>query len=479
MHSRIRPAARGTAAAFAERRRQPRLGFVVFALLTVPSVAIGQAAPVPNPSSESRAADRQRSLDSLVRLAGIASPDIRTAQARLLAARARIRPAGARPDPMLMAGVVNLPLSRPSFTTDAMTMRMVGVAQTVPYPGKRGLQRRAAAQEAAAADAALDAVRLDVARSVRDAYYDMAYTTRALELLDPNRLLLADIARVAEARYATGTGAQQDVLRARVDATRVAETASMLLEQQRTSLAQLNAVLDRASDTPVADARIPERIARAAVETDANDVHFLDASLGARAAGSLLPSLAALQARAGDASPVLRQSAAMIDAQSARVEFARKDDRPDFDLSLQYGQRQGRPDMVTAQVSVPLRLQRSARRDPQRAEAYAELAALEAEHVARRNALNADVARLVGLAEHSRTQLALYRVAILPQARVAVDAALAGYRTGRTDLTTVLTAQSAVFASELLYARAMTDFAKAIAALEQVTGSSIIPEARP
>lgn len=479
MHSIFRSAARGTAAALAAYRRAPRLAFVASALLSVPSVAIGQANPAPIPLSDQRSAARQYGLDSLVRLAEVASPEIRAAQARLAAARARIQPAGTRRDPMLMAGVVNLPLSRPSFTADEMTMRMVGLAQTIPYPGKLGLQRRAASQEATAADAALAAVRLDVARSVRDAYYDMAYAARALALLDLNRQILAEVARIAEARYASGIGGQQDVLRARVDATRVAETASMLLEQQRASLAQLNAVLDRASDTPVENAVIPDRVARAAVAIDAGQVHFTSAVLGARAAASPLPPLSALQVLAVEQSPVLRQHEAMIAAQAARVEFARKEYKPDFDVSLQYGQRQGRPDMVTAQVSIPLRLQKSMRQDPQLAEAHAELAALHAEHGARRNALNADVARLVGLAEQSRTQLALYMVAILPQARAAVDAVLASYRTGRADLSTALAAQSALFASELTYARSMTDFAKAIAALEQVTGSSVLREERP
>jgi len=463
MHFNFRSAMRATAAA----------------LVIAPTVLSGQSEPVFLQRSALRPAVRLHGLDSLVRLAEVASPALRAAHARLAAARARIRPAGARPDPMLMTGIVNLPLSQPSFSADEMTMRMVGLLQTIPYPGKLGLQRRAAAHEAAAADAAMSAVRLEVVRSVRDAYYDVAYATRALALLDPNRQLLADIARIAEVRYGSGIGSQQDVLRARVEATRVTETASMLLEQQRASLALLNAALDRASDTPVLDADIPDRIARAAVATSARDVTFLDASLGARAAGSPLPSLAALQTRASEVSPVLRQREAMVAAQAARAEFARTDANPDFDVSLQYGQRQGRPDMMTAQVSVPLRLQKSARQNPQVAEARAERAALEADYVAARNGLNADVARLVGLAEQSRTLLALYAVGVLPQGRAAVAAALASYRTGQSDMSTVLTAESALFASELSYVRAMTDFAKAIAALEQVTGSSVLPEERP
>ena len=56
---------------------------------------------------------------------------IRAAGARLDAARSRIAPAGARPDPMIMAGFQNVPAARPSLSREDMTMAMVGVSQTI------------------------------------------------------------------------------------------------------------------------------------------------------------------------------------------------------------------------------------------------------------------------------------------------------------------------------------------------------------
>jgi cobalt-zinc-cadmium efflux system outer membrane protein len=91
------------------------------------------------------------SPDSLVAQALAASPRIRAAGSRLDAARARIAPAGARSDPMLMAGLQNVPVSSPSLGADEMTMKMVGVSQVLPYPGKLPLARAAAEHEAEAA----------------------------------------------------------------------------------------------------------------------------------------------------------------------------------------------------------------------------------------------------------------------------------------------------------------------------------------
>src|SRR5688572_10005265 len=59
--------------------------------------------------------DSGQQLDSLMALARRESPAVLAAEARLRAARANVGPAGAFADPMLMAGVVNLPLGSPGF----------------------------------------------------------------------------------------------------------------------------------------------------------------------------------------------------------------------------------------------------------------------------------------------------------------------------------------------------------------------------
>ena len=42
---------------------------------------------------------------------------------------------------MLEAGVLNYPVQSRSFKTEDMTMKMIGLTQRLPYPGKRALRR--------------------------------------------------------------------------------------------------------------------------------------------------------------------------------------------------------------------------------------------------------------------------------------------------------------------------------------------------
>ncbi|MDP9280374.1 MAG: TolC family protein, partial [Gemmatimonadota bacterium] len=415
-------------------------------------------------------------LGDLLRLANSVSPAILAARARVGAARARVGPAAAWPDPMLMAGIQNLPLGKmnsPGMTIsllpgDDMTMKMIGVSQTVPYPGKSGIRRQIAERELEAATMAVRASSLEVARDVKKSFYELAYLDRAIEIVNQNQPVLADVIRVAEAHYASGSGGQQDILKARVEAARLGEAASTLLEQRRSTLAELNALLDRESTTPVARAQIPERVTRAALAADPAGIRFATQVLGSRAAASPLPPLATLQDLALNQNPQLRGRQAMIGAQSERVALAQKAVKPDIDLSLQYGQRTQRPNMISAVVSIPLPIHKRARQDQEISEARAELGALQAERTGEINKVRAEVARLVSDLERSRSQLALYAKAILPQGRAAVAASLAGYQAGKADLLSVLGSQTILFEYETANYRALTDFAKALADLDAV-----------
>lgn len=372
-----------------------------------------------------------------------------------------------------MAGVQSFPVTDPGFS-DFMTMKMIGLGQTVLYPGKLRLRTLAAEYEEAAADAGVDEARLTVAREVRSAYYDLVFIDGAFEIVRRNQEMLTALIPVSEAHYSSGTGTQADLLRLRVEAARLADEATVLSEDRRATLARLNAVLDRPSDLPVALPALPGRVTRLAVRDSATRITFVSPALGSRVADSPILTSDSLQSLAIRQNPALRAHEAMIAAQAARAELAGKEHLPDLDLSLQYGQRDGFSDMVTATVAIPLPLQKRRKQDAQAAEARAELAALESEHHALRNALAARVVDLHSALERARSQLALYVRAILPQARAALTSATTGYQVGRVGFISLLEAQTSLFAYETQYHRALTDFAKTLALLEEQVGGEVV-----
>jgi len=474
-------------------RRITALAWALVPMATAPAAAMPQngfTAPpagrgVTSPAPASATAADTTGLQELVQRALAVNPGIKAALDRAAAARARIGPTGARPDPILMAGVINLPVRSLSFTEDEMTMKMVGVEQILPYRGKLGLRQRIAKLEADEAMVIADSVRLAVVRDVKTAYYEIAYIDAAIAIAERNRGILGDVIRLASARYAAGSGAQQDILRATLDATRLNESANAFREQRLAAVARLNTLLDRPTDTSIGSPVIPFRLARAAVAELPADIRFTSQALGASATGSPLPTLDELEAVALQTSPAIRASRAKASAAAAGLELARKDHLPDIQFSVQYGQRSGssvmehgvrssRSDMVSAVVSLPIPLQRARKQNALVAASRSDLSAIEAERRDAENMVRANVARLHSDIQRSRTQLALYVKAIIPQSRAVVASATSAYTSGTGDFRTVLQAQMTLLEIEYAYHRSLADFAQKVAELEAVAGTDVI-----
>ena len=436
---------------------------VTLAVLAVCSLLMAEFAAGQGPTT---------SLDSVLSLASTRNYSVVAAGRRADAAALRVGPSGLRPDPMLGVGVMNMPLVRPGFS-DEMTMATVMLNQTFVMSGRLGLMSSAAAAEADAAHAAARAELLRTRAAIARAYFEIVYRDRALDVLDNSRRILAGIAATAESRYSSGSGAQQDVLGARLALTRVAEDAAELIESRRGRLAELNALIDRPSDSPVSAPAIPEAITSLAVAADAAAVTFASSALGARAANSPLASVEVLQARALQFSPEIAEQSRMVDVARARRRVAESASKPDLDVSLQYGFRPGAEDMVSLSVSAPLALRKRKNQDVQAAAAESDVAAAVAERDATVAKVRGEVAVLHAELERARSQLALYRKTILPQARTVIESALANFAVGRASINAVLEAASSQLELETAFQRFLADFAIQLAALQATVGTEV------
>ena len=445
------------------------LAFAMAGAVSMPIAAVAQ----------SRSADA--TLDSLIKIAIARNADLAAATARVHAARNRIAPAGARPDPMLMLGVIHLPVRSPGFTADDMTMKVIGISQNVPYPGKLGLMRQSAATEARQAALIRDSTRLAVIREIRTSYYEIAYIDAAMDVARRTHATLLDVAIVSERRYAAGRGEQQDVIRATLEATRVNETITGLIQMREATASKLSSIAG--INIPLSDkARIPESILRIAGRSNPDSIRFATSELGSRAAGSPLRPLADIQQIALTNNPGIQAIELEQELSRNRVSLAKKERLPDFDVSVEYGQRSGRSmmsgvrrdDMISLTVSMPLPVQQSRKQGPLFRAAIAETVSAAAARRAAENMVRADVARLYSEVERNYTLLALYRKALLPQGRAAITASTAAYRSGTGTFISVLEAQSTSLELESGYERALADFAQRLAELEEVVGAEVL-----
>jgi len=206
-------------------RPDNKLWQAVVALLFLAVASTGvQAAP-----EETRDAQLRELLGEAARN----NPEILAAGNEREAALNRVSIAGALDDPMLEAGVVNAPLASQTFRREDMTMKMLGLSQRFPYPGKRGLRQDVAAKDAESVAHAYQETVNRVARDVKTAYFELAFVVESARLVEGNKRVLEQFLKISESRYAVGQASQSDVLKAQTQLTRMEDELLKLASERR------------------------------------------------------------------------------------------------------------------------------------------------------------------------------------------------------------------------------------------------------
>jgi outer membrane protein TolC len=145
-------------------------------------------------------------------------------------------------------------------------------------------------------------------------------------------------------------------------------------------------------------------------------------------------------------------------------------------VRLSYGQRDSmpdgvrRPDMVSLTVAVNLPIWRENKLEPRVMETLALRDQALDLYQAQRNEVDARLRQQVEMAEQNLRSAQLYKTAILPQARLTLEASLSAYRVNRVDFLTLLDSQMTVFNYEISLATAIASYNNALAEIDWLAG---------
>ncbi|MFA7282311.1 MAG: TolC family protein, partial [Sterolibacterium sp.] len=160
---------------------------------------------------------------SLLDYARTHNPEYAVMRFEAEAAGERVQPAGALPDPTLRVEWMDVTNrgqdAAPSLLPSRVGSTKYTVIQPLPFWGKRDLKRDVASADAESARATASAMWIDLASRVKAAYAEYYRANVSVKLTREILDLVARIAQVAQARYASGLVPQQDVLRAQVEQT--------------------------------------------------------------------------------------------------------------------------------------------------------------------------------------------------------------------------------------------------------------------
>ncbi len=400
-------------------------------------------------------------IDAAVEIAVRDNPNLAQLNERYKALTKIPSQVGTLPDPMISLNAMNFPVPDFHRRQEPMTQVQLGIVQAFPFPGKLRLKEEAAEFEALAASHSVDELRLQLVSTVRGKWWQVYYLDQALDTVYRNQKLFREFIKVAETKYETGIGLQQDVLLAQLELSRLFDQEIQIKAMRRTQAIQLNVLMDTPTRDSVslADADYTSLPALPAKET------FFESAVSLR--------------------PLLKQKQTEIDAANSRLKLARKDTFPDFAVGVTYGDRRGdnvpagngsRDDFLSLMfgVKVPLYSKRKQAKaiDQRAAELQRSFYSAQDEN----GRVMGAIATAITDYDRAREEFSLFDKGIIPQASQTVQSMLAGYQVSEVDFLNLVRSQVTLLNYQLQYWRALSEAKQSLARLEAAVGEDTIYE---
>jgi outer membrane protein TolC len=384
-------------------------------------------------------------LDMLVQEALANNPDLAASKARWEQSTYRAPQVGSLKDPILSFAFSNYP--NDSFSSDEtpMTGNELKLAQAFPFPGKLENRSALANEQARWFEAIYQDKRYQIARKIKDAWYRLYWKGQAIAVTERNLALVDDIIRLTEVRYETGSGLQQDVLKAQVQRSRLMERLMALRQQRSVVQAELNRLLNRPSDstldTPV-------------------DLQLV----------TIEQSLETFQKAGSEKRPLNSAYQSLIRRYRYQQKLAKLDDYPDMTVWASWRFRDNDlpdegTDFVSAGISFNLPVYREKRRAAN-AEASAALRMAERQSEDFRGSVEQSIQNAYARMEETHQQTELYREGIIPQTSQSYQAAMGSYQVGKVEFISLLDALMATYQAEMEYYRVSSEYMRSLAWLE-------------
>ncbi len=433
------------------RAARPKNGVLAASFVDEDNAAV-DAARISAAANDPFAGRDELPLQELVTEVKARSPSLQAAMAAWSAAANKYPQAIALDDPMFQS------MYAPATWNAASNVQgsyYFGVAQKIPWAGKRALRGNQANWEANAASFDVGEAQLRLTEMSRMAFFDYYLNGRERELNAANREALRDFRDSARAKYEANQVTQQDVLQADVELAQSEQRRIELAQERVVVRARINTLLHRRPD------------------------HWLPPPPKSLAVADELPPVEALRERAVERRPELHAMAARVQAEQSMAALACKEFYPDFEVMGRYDRfwtdREQQP-QVGLNMNVPLN---QSKRHAAVQEALWRVHKMQAEYEQAADNVRSDVQSAYARAQGSRRTVRLFETKILPAALDNLAAARAGYVAGTVDFLRLVEAQRQILDLREKHQMAIADYHRRAAELERAVGEDVLGSDRP
>ncbi len=396
-------------------------------------------------------AEESTSLKSLLDEALASNPEIKAARAKWEASTKRPSQVSTLPNPTVGVSYTNASFDKLTLGKDDFSQIGVSASQEFPFPDKLSLMGKIAEEEANAEEQLLGATTRKVLADLKEAYYDWYLVNKSIEITKKNKELIERFVNITESRYKVGKGIQQDVIKAQLEASGFIERLELLNQKKEIVESRIRTILNRPSDSPLGK---PEEVKKSELNLSLDELYKLTKS----------------------ESPLLRAKRNLIEKSNQALKLATKGYLPDFVAEFDWFDR-GKftnegpfADMWQVKVGfiVPLYFWRKERFGVE--EAVSQLREAREEYNNTTLNLTFTLKDKYIAVKTSEKLLDLYSKGIIPQANLSLNSAIASYEVGNVNFLTLLDSITALFNFELAYYTQLTEYEKALARIEEITG---------
>jgi len=388
-------------------------------------------------------------LGDLLKQALERNPKIKSAGFEANALSFRIPQEKSLPDPMVSFSLKNMGF--PDFTLGQEVMSGVGLSfsQPVPFPGKLRLRGEIAGKAFERTQEVRNSVVLGVLKDIKIAYFELYDLRKSIAILQEQKALLQRALELTETKYSVGSGVQSDVLKAKVEISRMDEMITPMAEMIKSLRARINLLLDFPADRPLG---MPQD----------------------QGIESLSVSLEELKKAAEENSPAVKEASLMVEEGLKMVDLSKKERSPDFVVGGGWEFKGRLPSMWEVMVGFEVPLYRKNKQNKMLEES---LSRLESSKSGLTSTINDVIFMVIGdylNARSAESLIKLYKEKIIPQASLTVESSLASYQVNKTDFLALLADINTYFSYRMALYKELTRLWSSIARLEEYSAREIV-----
>jgi len=402
-------------------------------------------------------AQPNNNLDELISEAIALSPQIKQIEAKLKVSESKIDQISNLPDPILTLGLTNMPVNSFSFTKEPMTGKMVSVSQGFPFPGKLSISAKTLGKDIDIVSKEIEEEKNKLRFQIINTYYDLGFIREKIKTTEQIKMLYQTIKEVVKTKYEVNTASQQNIFKIEIELTRFDDELSELKSKEKITLATLNTILFRKSESFISTVYL--------------DTFYVLDNLNVDS----LIQMAELNR------PALAQIRLLKIKSIDMEEQANYQFYPDFNLMLQYSQRDkisktdtDLNDFFSVILGIKLPINYGGKYSAKVNEAISLQDMYKQQYQNSlqmlRISLESSKAKLNSLIEREK----IIKEGALVQARENFNSALASYQVNEVDFINVTDAINKIMSLENNLYKLRTDYYKEIAGLEFLTGTGLI-----